>query len=91
VGVTKPDVRIFEAALAAANARPDEAVMLGDSWLTDVAGARALGVRAVWLNRAGGVAPDCSASATVAEIRSLEPLADLWRVLIDRPSGATAV
>jgi putative hydrolase of the HAD superfamily len=78
VGVTKPDARIFDAALAAARATPAEAVMLGDSWPTDVAGARASGLRAVWLNRAGAAAPD----TTVAEIRSLEPLPDVWRVLI---------
>ena len=82
VGVTKPDARIFETALAAAGVTPAEAVMLGDSWLTDVAGARASGVRAVWLNRAGAVAPDSSAGAAVAEIQSLEPLADVWRVRI---------
>lgn len=82
VGVTKPDARIFETALAAAGVTPAEAVMLGDSWLTDVAGARASGVRPVWLNRAGAVAPDSSASGAVAEIQSLEPLADVWRVLI---------
>jgi hypothetical protein len=39
-------------------------------------------VRAVWLNRTGAVAPDSSDGAPVAEIRSLEPLADVWRVLI---------
>jgi putative hydrolase of the HAD superfamily len=82
VGVTKPGARIFEAALAAAGVTAAEAVMLGDSWLTDVAGARASGVRAVWLNRTGAAAPDSSDGAPVAEIRSLEPLADVWRVLI---------
>ena len=82
VGVTKPDVRIFEVALAAAGVSPAEAVMLGDSWSTDVAGARAAGVRAVWLNRAGAVAPDSTAGARVSEIHSLEPLADVWSVLV---------
>jgi putative hydrolase of the HAD superfamily len=81
VGVTKPDARIFETALAAAGVGPAEAVMLGDSWLTDVSGARAAGVRAVWLNRAGAVAPDSTAGADVSEIQSLEPLADVWSVL----------
>lgn len=82
VGVTKPDGRIFEAALSAAGVKAAEAVMLGDSWLTDVAGARAAGLRAVWLNRAGAVAPDSEAGGAVAEIQSLEPLADVWTVLM---------
>jgi putative hydrolase of the HAD superfamily len=82
VGVTKPGVRIFEAALAAARVRADEAVMLGDSWLTDVVGARAAGVRAVWLNRSALRAPESNMSDLVAELQSLEPLTDVWPVLI---------
>lgn len=82
VGVTKPDARIFASALAAARARADEAVMIGDSWLTDVAGARAAGVRAVWLNRAGLVAPESHGSDVVAELQSLEPLTAVWSVLV---------
>jgi putative hydrolase of the HAD superfamily len=82
VGVTKPDARIFAAALAAAGVTPAEAVMLGDSWQTDVAGARASGLRAVWLNRGGNPAPEPPADAAVAHVQSLEPLADVWRVLI---------
>lgn len=79
VGATKPDARIFEAALARVGASAAEAVMIGDAWHTDVAGAIAAGVRAVWLNRAGLAAPGPSA---VAEVRSLEPLADVWRALL---------
>ena len=81
VGVTKPDVRIFQAALASAGVDAANAVMLGDSWLTDVTGARAAGLRAVWLNRAGGLAPQPTWDR-VSEIQSLEPLADVWRILI---------
>lgn len=83
VGVTKPGARIFEAALAAAGVTSAEAVMLGDSWLTDVAGAQAAGMRAVWLNRAGAALPDSTAGGSVSEIQSLEPLADVWRVLVE--------
>ena len=79
VGATKPDARIFNAALAAAGVAAAEAVMIGDAWHTDVAGAVAAGVRAVWLNRAGLAAPQPTA---VDEVRSLEPLADVWRVLV---------
>ena len=80
VGVTKPDARIFHAALASAGVEPSNAVMLGDSWSTDVTGARAAGVRAVWLNRVGSAAPEPSWDG-VREIQSLEPLADVWRIV----------
>ena len=52
-GRIKPHRSIFEAALAALDARPDEAAMVGDSYADDVAGARALGMRAILLDRDG--------------------------------------
>ncbi len=69
VGVQKPDPRIFQAALDRLNVEADAAVMIGDAWSTDIEGARAAGIRPVWLNRFGAVALD----PTVRQIRSLEP------------------
>ena len=45
VGVRKPDPRIWDSALAATEVRPEEAVHVGDSLITDVGGARAAGIR----------------------------------------------
>jgi putative hydrolase of the HAD superfamily len=53
LGAGKPEPAIFAHALALAGAAPDEAVMIGDSWHRDVAGA--LGARwraAIWINPA---------------------------------------
>jgi HAD superfamily hydrolase (TIGR01662 family) len=50
-GVRKPDPSIFEAALAALGVAPAEAAMVGDSPEDDVEGARALGMRALLLDR----------------------------------------
>src|SRR5207249_2916452 len=47
VGVYKPDPRIFQAALGALGAEPSEAAHVGDLRFTDVAGARAVGMRAI--------------------------------------------
>jgi 2-haloalkanoic acid dehalogenase type II len=80
-GVTKPDPRIFEVALARLGARPEEAVLVGDNWTADVLGARAAGIRPVWLNRFGARCPD----ASVTTITGFEPLAQVLR-LID-PEG----
>jgi HAD superfamily hydrolase (TIGR02253 family) len=49
VGCLKPDPRIFELALARVPCRPEEAVMIGDSPDRDVAGARAVGMHALWV------------------------------------------
>jgi putative hydrolase of the HAD superfamily len=52
-GRRKPDPSIFEAALAALGVAAEEAAMVGDSPADDVEGARALGLRAVLLDRDG--------------------------------------
>jgi len=52
-GRIKPHPSIFVAALAALGVRPDEAVMVGDSYADDIEGARALGMRAILLDREG--------------------------------------
>jgi putative hydrolase of the HAD superfamily len=79
-GYVKPDPRIFAAALAAGDATPAQAVMLGDAWEIDIVGAQAAGIRPVWLNRAG---QPCPAPGAVAEIRALEPTADVARLLLE--------
>lgn len=77
VGVSKPAARIFEVALERADARPEEAVMVGDSWANDVEGARAVGIRAVWFNRDGRPSPD----PAVQVLRSLEISPETWRLI----------
>jgi HAD superfamily hydrolase (TIGR01549 family) len=82
VGVPKPDPRIFQAALRHLGAQPQETVLVGDNWLADVVGARAVGIRPLWLNRFGTVRP----LAEVAEITSLAPLAEV----LSKIAGASA-
>jgi putative hydrolase of the HAD superfamily len=78
VGVTKPDPRIFEAALQRLNATPAETVMVGDNWQADVIGALAVGIRPVWLNRFG--AP--LLLEQVLALTSLEPLAEVVQKIV---------
>jgi putative hydrolase of the HAD superfamily len=52
-GRIKPHPSIFVAALAELHATPDESVMVGDSYEDDIEGARALGMRAILLDREG--------------------------------------
>jgi putative hydrolase of the HAD superfamily len=51
LGAAKPDPRAFATALARLDARPEDAVMVGDSVANDVEGALAAGVRPVLLDR----------------------------------------
>ena len=56
-GYVKPHRSIFEAALEALDVAADEAAMVGDSPSDDIEGARALGLRAILLDRDGIHAP----------------------------------
>ena len=51
LGFGKPAPEIFAAALRQLNLAQDEAVMVGDSFSRDIEGARAVGIKTVWINR----------------------------------------
>lgn len=64
-GARKPDPAIFAPALALAGCEPAEALHVGDTAEDDVAAARAAGIRALLLDRAGG--GDIASLAQVAD------------------------
>ncbi|MBE9506212.1 MAG: HAD family hydrolase, partial [Chloroflexi bacterium] len=79
-GCQKPDSRIFCVALRhLGGVDSGRAVMVGDTWSTDVSGALAAGMRAVWLNRGGNMRP--GRFPAVQGIRSFLPLS-MVRALI---------
>ncbi|MDQ7910658.1 HAD family hydrolase [Phytohabitans sp. ZYX-F-186] len=71
----KPAAEFFAAVVEAAGCVPAAVVHVGDSWEHDVRAARAAGLRAVWLNRAG--APRPPGPAPDGEVRSLAELPEL--------------
>ncbi|HXQ79453.1 MAG TPA: HAD-IA family hydrolase [Thermoplasmata archaeon] len=84
VGVAKPDPEIFEIALRRARARPKETVMVGDSWRSDVTGARNVGIRPIWFNRFRLSPPD---PWPVSELHSFRSPARAEAVLSGEPRG----
>jgi putative hydrolase of the HAD superfamily len=85
VGVAKPDPTIFRTALRQAAASPGEAVMVGDSWTSDVVGAHKAGIRAVWFNRFHAPRPT---ALPVAEFASYRAPRQLERLLAPPPGTA---
>ncbi|EQD70615.1 HAD-superfamily hydrolase, subfamily IA, variant 1, partial [mine drainage metagenome] len=73
---------IFRIALRKAKARPEEAVMIGDSWGSDVRGALGAGIRPIWFNRFHRPMPE---SLDVPEIDSYTPVGGLTRLLPRSP------
>jgi putative hydrolase of the HAD superfamily len=81
VGVGKPDPRVFALTLERLSVCPEEAVMVGNSLRSDIAGAQRAGLKAIWVNRSGQapsdeVVPD-------AQIANLDELGDILSGLTD--------
>ncbi len=73
VGYGKPDKRIFQLALSRFGVSPEQAIMVGDSLQSDISGAKAAGIRTIWLNRTGipndnSIIPDIEISG-LAQLR----------------------
>jgi len=74
-GYNKPHRVMFETVLSALSAKPSETLHVGDLLQTDVAGAKAFGMKAAWLNREGK-GPD-EAHKPDFSIRSLREIVDV--------------
>jgi putative hydrolase of the HAD superfamily len=72
-GAAKPDRAIFEVALQEVRCSAQNALFVGDSPETDIAGARAAGLRAVLIDRSASI----GARGDVETIPSLEGLPEL--------------
>lgn len=71
VGTGKPDPVVFHRAVDAIGVVPSEAVMVGDAPERDLAGARAAGMRAVWMNRHSRPVPSPAPDWVVRELSDL--------------------
>ncbi|MCL4308922.1 MAG: HAD family hydrolase [Candidatus Thermoplasmatota archaeon] len=78
---TKPDPRIFRHALREGRSRPERAVMVGDSLVYDVRGARACGIRPIWLNRWKEPAPP---GENVDQLSSFVPTSRVLERIVGR-------
>ncbi len=74
VGILKPDPRIFSLALNQLGTTPQDSVFVGDTPKTDIVGAHATGMKAVWLNRYNAPPPEGMAPERM--IHSLAELQD---------------
>ena len=73
VGFTKPDPRIFQAALTRLQLDPSEAVFVGDSLYRDMEGAKRLGMRHIWLvpDAHDAHVPCCSGDLIISSLTEL--------------------
>jgi putative hydrolase of the HAD superfamily len=70
----KPSPSLYELALQRANAIPDYAIHIGDSYVNDIIGARSVGITPVLLDRAGTLAEqhvDCLLVHSLTDVLNL--------------------
>jgi putative hydrolase of the HAD superfamily len=74
MGIYKPDLRIYEAAIAAMKVGARETLMIGDSLDKDCAPARRLGMQTVWLRHREAKPPEgpLPADFTITALDGLE-------------------
>lgn len=78
IGIRKPDPRIFHHAARLLQLQPSECLYAGDSYASDIVGAKASGMLTCWLKRGQLVTPDERARADFV-ISSLEQLGEILR------------
>jgi putative hydrolase of the HAD superfamily len=71
VGLRKPDPEIFRFAAARLSVAPEETYVVGDSYERDIAPAKLIGCRTIWLRGPSWTTPSSTASADWT-IRNLE-------------------
>ncbi len=76
VGMRKPDPRIYRLGVDALGLRPDEVVVVGDSFRNDILPAKELGCHAFWLKGEGWTAETYDESIPDKVISSLSEIVD---------------
>lgn len=74
-GIAKPNPELFHIALRALGAQPDQALVVGDSLASDIAGGRAAGIHTCWF-APHGTAPhgDIQPTYTIPTLSALLPI-----------------
>ncbi len=78
-GFAKPHPAMLEHALAAVDARPSQAAIIGDRPERDLAGARSVGMRSIWMRPPDFVGePEPAPDAAVSGWSEVRPIIELW-------------
>lgn len=80
LGVSKPDNEIFRQALAMADCRPKNAVMVGDRLDNDIRPAKELGMKTIRIRKGIAVFAKPSCEAEVPE-HTVDNLSEIIRIL----------
>lgn len=85
VSIGKPHVWLYEMAMRHYGVVPAECVMIGDNLATDIAGAKQIGMKTVWIRHSGP--PGVDEHSVVPTVR-VGTLAEFYELLSNRSSRA---
>ena len=74
MGAQKPNPKIYEEALRLNGCQPEEVLMIGDSWTSDIQGAINAGIDQLWVQSGIVKDPNLPATYKVARLRDVLPL-----------------
>ena len=77
VGVRKPDSQIFNIAVKSMEVRPENVVVIGDSYTKDILPAREIGCHTIWLKGEGWTSEEpttCVADYNIKNLVELQPI-----------------
>ena len=81
LGFRKPDPRMFRHALERANCKPEQAIMVGDRLDNDIAPAKRLGMKTIWIRQGWGGVPEPATADETPDVQ-VSNLAQLREVLL---------
>lgn len=84
VGVRKPDPQIFKLAVDSLGAKPEETVVIGDSYANDILPAHETGCRTVWLKGEGWTDEEPENCVADCIIKKTDELPDIIRQYMPR-------
>jgi HAD superfamily hydrolase (TIGR01549 family) len=80
-GIRKPNPEIFFSALSTWDARPAQAVMVGDTLEADIQGAHNAGLTSIWITRRAGSSANSTQMDTIVPDACIAALSELPRLL----------
>jgi HAD superfamily hydrolase (TIGR01549 family) len=82
-GVRKPNPAIFQQALAFWGAKPEQAVMIGDTVPADIAGANQMGIASVWIPRRNNTPENRAAAKQYPPNAIIDSLSELPELIAE--------
>lgn len=74
VGAQKPNPKIYERALELCGCKPEEVLMIGDSWTSDIQGAINAGIDQLWVMSAHVADPNLPSTYKVSHLKDVLPM-----------------